>query len=351
MTSRKANHYVIIGEWGIGKTSLFSYFKTMALQQGYIAALFSLRHFSKADSHMMFTQHIIQSILRDIPIPRNRFEDFKSQIQGLGINVLGSGLQIQFSSDSIANQDPQVLLAQSLETLWSNLSKEYEAAVVLLDDVQNLHEKPQALTMLKNVLSDAHLMKSSRVLFVLNSTPEGWKHFLDRNNPIGRYFIPRRSIERLSKDDTFALVSKTLGNTGVSFQDEIYENIWDYAEGHPFEIQCLGEALYNLGKSGKVGIGEWDRALHSSLLVLGDAVFESWVSKASKRELIILGGLSQFARNAYVAEIKTLTDIRAIGNINEYLRRLVEKGLIVNPSRGEYMIKDALFRKYVREMS
>ena len=56
--------------------------------------------------------------------------------------------------------------------LWKELDT--KLAVVLLDDIQNLIEISNTIDILRAVLSSEDIVKKTRFLFILSSTPAGW---------------------------------------------------------------------------------------------------------------------------------------------------------------------------------
>jgi len=46
----RPNHMVILGEWGIGKTSLLKQFKKIAQGEGYLASFCSIGRFTERDT-------------------------------------------------------------------------------------------------------------------------------------------------------------------------------------------------------------------------------------------------------------------------------------------------------------
>lgn len=206
--------------------------------------------------------------------------------------------------------------------------------------------------MLKNVLSDDDIIKNTHYLFVLSSTTEGWRKFIVRNHPIGRFFIPRAELGRFSKEETIKLINKFLEQTEVTFPEEIKDLVFEYSQGHLFEVHAICSSLYENEINGRVTINQWDDSLTNGLVYLGNAVFENYIQELSEKEKELLIALAYFDNSTGLDRItdkckKLNFDIK---NINQHVRRLVEKGIIQNPSRGYYFIEDRLFRVYVKNL-
>ena len=163
------------------------------------------------------------------------------------------------------------------------------------------------------------------------------------NHPIGRYFIPRVELINFDRENTIKLLDATLEGTGVVFSDSVKDKVFQYTNGHLFEIQALGSALYDNQKNGEVTDAEWDVGFEQGLLYLGNAVYDGIIEGLSPNEIKII-------KNLKVNEGNRLSDIVSrvgIQGVNVYLRRLVDKGILKAQSRGEYYIEDRILWEYV----
>ena len=198
--------------------------------------------------------------------------------------------------------------------------------------------------MLKNVLSDERVIKEANILFLLSSTVEGWKPFIKMNHPIGRFFIPRMELQNFDEKETIFLIDSILKGTGVSFGDSVKNNIFKYTEGHLFQIHSLGSALYDNQKTDKVTEKEWEKGFEEGLFYLGNAVYDGMIEKISDNEIEIIKNLKIFESN----KIKDINRKIKVKSINEYLRRLVDKGILKTIKRGEYIISDKMLGEYLQ---
>ena len=342
------NHYIINGVWGSGKTSLLRYFKLLAQGRNCYASYFLASEFVENTPDIDLSIHIIESIIRDMP-PKlfNKNSNFLKLIQGFGIQMFGIGVNISLNADKNKIIDPQIFLEDGLLNIWKDISKHTDLLVVLVDDVQNFSKVQRIFTTLKNVLSNERIIKNTKILFILSSTIEGWKPFMKVNHPIGRYFIPRVELTNFDRENTIKLLDATLEGTGVVFSDSVKDKVFQYTNGHLFEIQALGSALYDNQKNGEVTDAEWDVGFEQGLLYLGNAVYDGIIEGLSPNEIKII-------KNLKVDEVNRVSDIShkvGVKSINEYFRRLADKGILKVESRGEYYIEDRIFWEYVRRKS
>ncbi len=331
----RPNHLVILGEWGIGKTSLLKRFKKIAQANGHLAALCPITKFTEKDSVVDGIELILQEILRGFPI----------------LTIEGKGLSSSELGGRVRKRTPQIQFTESLLKIWERLNT--RIAVVLLDDIQNLLAIPRVIDILRAVLSKDEVINNTRYLFVLSSTPEGWSAFIDKHDPIGRFFRKREPIANLTQDESIQLINETLKGTGVSFDPRVKADIYRFTQGHPYELQLLSSHLYEAQIEGKVTTSLWDGAFRNALRELGKDYFESLYRRASERERVILEILADAKIPMSIADIRSLMIVKKrvrgfpIANIKNFLYRLEAKGLIRRSGDGNFKILDPMFAEFV----
>lgn len=346
ITLKRYDHFLILGEWGMGKTSLLREFKNIAQSNKILCSYIPIRSFQENDTFLAATKHLATS-LSNLPVKYKLIKSFTEYLKGIEFNlpIIGGGIQIPERKEILP--DPQVLLLNALKKLWNTVKKETQSIVVLLDDVQNYHPISNYLTIIKNVLSDDAIVKDTGFMFVLASTPESWNQFLKKHHPIGRYFTPIVKLKRLTFEQVLIILNKTLDSTGVVFDDVIKKRIYDYSEGHPFEMQVLCSFLYDNQIGGKVNEDIWDVSLTMTIDHLGDVLFDFLYDSASpsEKEVLII-----IAEEYKPIESKVLTKkIKKFKNeaVNKYLNRLLSKKLVIRKERGVFALPDRMFREYI----
>jgi hypothetical protein len=330
----RPSHLVVLGEWGVGKTSLLKQFKRMSQEKGFPAAFCSISKFTEKNKALDAVYLIAEEMLMGFPktegIQKNCLEPFSNK-RSL------SSAQIQFT--------------KFLLELWGALDA--ELAVVLLDDMQNLMEISNTIDILRAVLSNEDIVKKTKFLFVLSSTPSGWVSFIDKHDPVGRFFRKRLNAENLTESEVMNTIGKTLKDTGVVFEEEIRKNIFKYTGGHPYEVQLLSSHLYDSQIEGKVSLDAWDSALNNTLKELGRDYFNFLLSKASDRERDLLKILAEDKKSITVKDFTTMMIVgkRAkkfpIANIKNFLYRLEEKGLVRRQEDKGFYIQDLMFSEFI----
>ena len=355
LNTRFCEHFLVLGSWGIGKSTLLREYKKICQSRGYLASIVPLESLQSGTKVSEAARSIVEGILRDLPYSVDRFKKVTSYFDSLGISVLGTGMQ--FSRDTSKKElSTQAFIHDSLFNLWKDLEDKTGVFVILLDDLDNFMTVSEIFMTLKQTLSMESIRKT-KILLGLTATPTSWLEVtsIQKHHPLSRYFLSRVELEPLCENEVRTTILESLTGTGVSFSPDLIARVFEYTEGHPFEMQVLCYHLFNNQLSRRVGIDVWDKALQSTLSDMGVAIFDYWFGQASKEEAKILHIIAE-------AETPVLTkyihELAAGGKVNvspqnvaKYLQRLIEKKLIIRSGHGLYSIQDKMFRTYIKTRS
>ncbi|MEK6732195.1 MAG: BREX system ATP-binding domain-containing protein [Candidatus Omnitrophota bacterium] len=336
--NEKLSHLVVLGEWGAGKTSLLKQFRRISQEKGFPAAFCGISKFTEKNKALDAIHLIAEEMLMGFPKTEKVQKDL---------------LELFSKRKSLSN--PQMQFTKFLLELWRSLDT--QLAVVLLDDTQNLIEISNTIDILRAVLSAEDVIKNARFLFVLSSTPAGWASFIDKHDPVGRFFKKRLNADNLKPAEVTATIDMTLKGTGVEFEESIKKNIFEYTGGHPYEVQLLASHLYDSQIEGVVNAGAWDSASNNTLKELGRDYFDFLLSKASDREKDLLSILAEEKRPLTIKDFTTMMIVgkRAkkfpIANIKNFLYRLEEKGLVKRMENGSFFIQDLMFGEFIAKFA
>ena len=348
-------HFLILGEWGIGKSSLLREYKKICQSRGYITSIVSLESLQSGTKSIEAARSLIEGIIRDLPYPIERLKRVVNFFDSIGFSILGTGFQIKRNTQ---NQDisVQAFLHDSLMRLWQDLEDQTDMFVILIDELENFMTVPEIIMTLRSCLS-MDSIKNAKILLGLSSTTSSWLTFtsVEKHHPLSRYFLSRVELKQLTEDELTSTVHQLLSDSGVSFSSEIMQRIFEYTEGHPFEMQLLGNHLFNNQLSGRVDIDVWDKALQDTLNDLGMAVFENWLDRVNSNEGKILNFIAQSENFVTDNEIQNLIqreNVDLVSNsFEDYIQGLLEKKLICKKGIGSYAIKDYMLKAYIRTLS
>jgi hypothetical protein len=328
----QANHVVILGEWGTGKTSLAKQLKKIAQFQGCPTAFCPLSRMNSKTALKDTVNLIAQEMIFALPQDR-------------------AAKNIEKNLTDLNKLQPQVKLTKFLVGLWQVI--EAKTVVVFIDDVQNLDIDSGVIDTLRSVLSRDEVINETNYLFVLLSTPRGWQDFVDKHNPVGRFFRKRIYLENLSAPETDEIIDKTLSEAETKFSPDIKKAVYENTKGHPYELQLLCSNLYDSQLEANINEEIFSKALKNTLRELGRDYFEALYRRASEREKEVLAVLVEKEKPLTISDIRSvmITEKRNAGfpiaNIKNFLYRLYEKEILKRQSSGAFEIIDPMFAKYL----
>ncbi len=345
-------HFLVLGDWGIGKSTLLREFKRMCQVRDCAAAIVRLQPLDENAGLIDAARTIIEGVLRDLPYPVTRFKRVLSFFDSVGITVLGSGLQFGRNTTT-ENLSSQAFLHDSLTELARDLDTQTNAIVILLDDLDNFMSQPDIVMTLKQTLS-MDSVRDAPILFGLACPSQHWHQLtsLERHHPVTRYFLHRTELGALSCGEVRETVLSSLAGTGVVFDRGIVDRVYSHTQGHPFEMQVLCHNLFSSQLSGRVGEQTWQKALEATVKDMGMAVFDQWYSTASHEEGKVLSVIAASNEPVSLSRIREAIRSRkwkkVEKNVAKYIQRLRTKNLIAKSGRGHYFVADPMFRTYLQ---
>ncbi|NES68419.1 MAG: hypothetical protein F6K24_25890, partial [Okeania sp. SIO2D1] len=296
---------------------------------------------------------IIEGILHDLPYPVDRFKKVIEFFNSLEINILGTGLKIERNNNN--NQkiiSPKAFLRDTLTKLWEDIEDKTDVFVILLDDLENLAAVPEILMTLKSALTDS--LMETKILVGLASTSTNWVEItsVQKHHPVSRYFLSRVELTSLTEKEVQETIRESLAGTGISFSQEVMQNIFEYSGGHPFEMQLLCYHLFSNHLSRYVEIDIWEKALQATVRDVGNAIFEKWCSDLSIDEAKVLRVLAENDNSVTLEKLTATFEVENLMipmkySVEEVLKSLLQRKLISRDVYGNYAVKDRMFCTYL----
>jgi hypothetical protein len=344
------DNLAILGDWGIGKTSVLRKFESILLDEFQNKHKFSATIELTPNScrkNSSFIAKIIDDISRNFAVSEvNLFKEIRNEIREWKAKSNGNEIALE---NKIKKSSPSAYLRDTLVSLWDTLEKsaEIDTAVLMLDDLHYLTERnPESLYDLGWIFQS---LPKYGCNFVLCSTGQRdlFSEVNSSNEHISRFFNLTHTLTSFKLKETKNAILRPLklSDLDLRIEEEVLERIHDVSAGHPFFIHFIMRELlsflppFSLTK--KISLDNFEKTYPKIKKILENEKFERDFFLASDKERKILMETAYLPRNFSPSEIQ-------IKNSRTQLRFLLRKNLIIKHDRGEYSLYHPLFREYLR---
>ena len=353
-------HLILYGPKGIGKTSLLLKFQENGP-----------KGIGKTSLLLKFQEKItnlddVYSVR--IPLIGGNFEDiysliiekcsdtldinighFWEKISSLGINIpFIGGVSV---SREIPKTSPAVAFEKILNVIYDELDSDNPVLILLFDDLQRImgnDETMKILSILQNALVELNL-KGKNIMFVATGSEDIFNKIQDKLDSAVRIF-ELYLIGPLSYGEVCDAINIPAEEQSVAFEEDVLKEIYELSNGIPYYMQILAYSCFEENNDDdKVTMVEFEKASVYALNILAQREFKSLFSKSTTEERKILCLMAESDKT-----ILSYSHIKENANLNSepsaLLKNLVNKNMIIKPSRGKYKLKNNLFKLYLQNL-
>lgn len=349
------DNILILGNWGLGKSSLLRKFESIAIEksnsQNVFSSIVELMPSCCGSMYNLKTKIIDDlesnffAVEKILPELRAKVREWKFS-SGQSLNLNGrKGVHI----GSIETKNiHQKNLKEVLIDLWSILEDEgIEIALLMIDDIHYLAENfPDGIYELLNTFKNLPKYGCNFMLCI-TSAPDilTEEKFLENF----RFFSISHKLRNFTLNETKEAILKPIEllGTETEISDQVIEKIYELTQGHPFFINFIMRELMSFAYSEKVSLVSleyFDRKYPLLKEMINNEKFQIDFYSASAKERRILINAAKLSEKFSPSEIP-------IKDARTQLRFLLRKNLIVRHSRGEYSLYHPLFKEYLLDIS
>ena len=336
-------HLILYGPKGIGKTSLLLKFqeKITNLDDVYSVRI-PLIEGNFEDIYSLIIEKCSDTL--DINIGH-----FWEKISSLGINIpFIGGVSV---SREIPKTSPAVAFEKILNVIYDELGADNPVLILLFDDLQRImsnDETMKILSILQNALVELNL-KGKNIMFVATGSEDIFNKIQDKLDSAVRIFEPYL-IGPLSYGEVCDAINIPAEEQSVFFEEDVLKEIYELSNGIPYYMQILAYSCFEENNDDdKVTMVEFEKASVYALNILAQREFKSLFSKSTTEERKILCLMAESDKT-----ILSYSHIKENANLNSepsaLLKNLVNKNMIIKPSRGKYKLKNNLFKLYLQNL-
>lgn len=336
-------HLILYGPKGIGKTSLLLKFQERITN---LDDVYSVRIPLIEGNFEDIYSLIIEKCSDTLDINIGHFWE---KISSLGINIpFIGGVSV---SREIPKTSPAVAFEKILNVIYDELGADNPVLILLFDDLQRImsnDETMKILSILQNALVELNL-KGKNIMFVATGSEDIFNKIQDKLDSAVRIFEPYL-IGPLSYGEVCDAINIPAEEQSVFFEEDVLKEIYELSNGIPYYMQILAYSCFEENNDDdKVTMVEFEKASVYALNILAQREFKSLFSKSTTEERKILCLMAESEET-----ILSYSYIKENANLNSepsaLLKNLVNKSMIIKPSRGKYKLKNNLFKLYLQNL-
>ncbi len=341
-------NFSILGEWGMGKTSLlyeFDYIVLNELGQSISCVSFNFPLSPNiCKTWESFSISLINNIKHSIEsnergLKAKLIEELKNWDPELGIGPLKLRRRAK---------DSQVDLAGALEELWVKYlkPKEISTAFIFIDDFHYLPAvKDDDLFMNLRTTIQYLVKKGCSYSLIVAATSSMYSNAVEIGEPMHRFFKKHR-LRNFTLNETREAVNKRISpeEGSLKIEEEVIMRVYSKTGGHPYITMFTMHELIENADTLNIDVeyfnSQWDSIKRS----IWSSDFYSVVSELPKEERDLLIRISK-------GELKESPSLIYLDNEEdgELIDSLERRGLILKIIKGKYKIFNPLFGDFLRD--
>ncbi|MEW6528840.1 MAG: ATP-binding protein [Candidatus Micrarchaeota archaeon] len=338
------DNIAILGDWGVGKSSVLRKFEWLCLNEFKDRKIFSA--FVElvpgtCDNLETLATKIIDDVDRNVIAKSSLLLQAKNEIKEWYIkSIRGFGVGAE---RKIRTENPATFLKDALLNLWEIVERSGgDTMVLMLDDLHYLSEKyPDGLYDLRGIFQSLP-KHGCNFIVVISGKKELFADIRELAEPLSRFFNIKHSLLQFGPKETRDAVTKPIHAAGLNIQidDRVIEKVYELSRGHPFFIHFIMRELIAMKGSGMISSNYFDESYKEIQKTMEREKFEIDYSIASPKEREVLLAAAKLKDQFNPSNLK-------IKNVRAYLTFLIKKNLVKKHERGEYSLYHPLFRNYL----
>lgn len=344
------SNFMILGDWGMGKTSLLYKMKEVVLKELKSEINTFCFHFSLDPSCCRNWDDFSLALLTQLKKNYETTAGLKERL----VKEL-SKWKISFSVPPVSVQKEETKekpsLVDSLEELWKKhlVPSKVDACILFIDDVHYflVAGQPDAYYTIRNTFQEL-ARRACNFSLVMTGPKLLFKDVADLAEPFTRFFHPVY-LEAFTLEGTREAINKRISASRLEleFSEDVVSAIHEKSKGHPYFVMFIVYELVNLTGTGKrVTQKELNKMWPKIVTLLEKNVFVNRLGEVSDREKEVLLRIAEMKK-----EQVSPSDIKGIGGVTIFFSRLERKGFLLKKERGLYELFHPLFKEYLRRLA
>ena len=344
------NNFIILGDWGMGKTSLLYKIREVVLEKLKTKMKAFCFHFTLypacCKNWDRFCLTILDNLKRNYEASSGIKQKLRSELSKWEIAVTLPPLSVKREKKETAPS-----LIDSLENLWKKYLEPsgVDVGLLFLDDVHYFLQvgASDAYFTIRNSFQEL-VRRECNYSLVLTGPSILFAEVAELAEPFIRFFHPFH-LELFELDGTREAIRKRIAVNKLKMRvsEDIISAIHEKSKGHPYFVMLIMYELVNkFGVDKTITLADFENCWPSVISVMEKSVFMGHLSRASEREKEVLMKISLLDETDISPSM-----IKGIGGITQFFSRLESKELLIKKERGQYQLFHPLFKDYLRRIA
>jgi len=335
--------FAILGDWGIGKSSLLLKFAALSSQPSFAMLPVFISASGDVGDYLRLAENLLDKFtdaLLAVPtmqaLLRVELRNWRLKRVNLG------GFALERESPRLFLSSGSSLLRHKLKEAWNHFLPQarLNGAIFFLDDLQNITsigKSDLALTIRDQFQSLG--IESMNYSVCFSAKPDYFAETKGLADPAVRFYT-KFYLERFTLDETLDY-ARSVFDLSLDTSATVAAWLHEKTLGHPFFLAFV--CKYLTTTAGQIQPDKLEPIWPAIFDQLGREKFRSDVSQLSAREFEFVRRFANLSENELATQHYTGKFRR------EYFARLVEKGLLIRAGRGRYKLYHPLFREFLQQ--
>jgi hypothetical protein len=334
--------FAVLGDWGIGKSSLLLKLAAMCSDAGFRMLPVTLSLSKDVCDYMKFAEALCDRLAHALLASDSLATRVRAEIENWKLTKVSIGaLTADRQGPRYFLSSGSALLRHALMEAWNHFIRPAHAgAISFLDDLHNLATPTAQDTAL--ILRDQFQsfgIEGVNLSVCFTAKRDYFSGIRSFAEPAVRFF-EKCLLEPFSLEETVQYIRAVFGSAPLDLQ-KLAEWLYGKTLGHPYFLAFISRELcrqYN-ARPFADAIHLWPGVFYS----LERGKFNTDLAQLSEKEIALLRAIAQgdhdeFNPAPFVAKFPY-----------QYFKRLAEKGLLIRAGRGRYKLYHPLFRQFLQQ--
>ena len=341
LATGRTSSFAILGDWGIGKSSLLLKFATVCTEPAFAMLPVFISASKDISNYLQFAESLLDKFAEALMTAPNLQTRLQAELRNWRFKRASLGaFDLERDSPRLFLSSGSSLLRHTLKKAWDRYLRgaRLNGAIFFLDDLHNItsiSKADLALTIRDQFQFFGVENMNYSVCFSTRSD-----YFADTRSlaePAARFYT-KLYLVPFTRGETSEYVRAVFSATSES--DLLARWLHQKTFGHPYFLAFVCRQL-SLGTS--LQPQRLEQIWPAIFDQLGREKFRSDISQLSGKEIELVGQFAKLGEGVFA--VHQLTSKFQ----TEYFARLAEKGLLIRTGRGRYKLYHPLFREFLQQ--